>query len=58
MENTFKSVIKIRRLPNKQLNMLWVSVSNEDFLYDQAATFMNYLTSKNIKYKSLVTGIS
>lgn len=56
MESSFQSIVKNPDVTNKQLKMLWVSVGNEDFLYNDTAEFLNYLTSKKIKYKSLVTG--
>jgi enterochelin esterase-like enzyme len=56
MEGTFKSVVDDPEATNKQLKMLWVSIGNEDFLYNDTAAFLNYLTSKKINYKSLVTG--
>ena len=56
MDSTFKSVAENPEATNKQLKMLWVSVGNEDFLYNDTAGFLNYLTSKKINYKSLVTG--
>jgi enterochelin esterase-like enzyme len=56
MESTFKSVVENPQATNQQLKMLWVSVGNEDFLYNDVATFLNYLNSKKINYKSLVTG--
>ncbi len=56
MENSFKHVIENPDRTNKELKMLWVSVGNEDFLYNQTAEFLNYLTSKKVNYKSLVTG--
>src|SRR5688572_10652890 len=56
MENSFKPVIDNPDRTNKELKMLWVSVGNEDFLYNQTAEFLNYLTSKKINYQSLVTG--
>jgi enterochelin esterase family protein len=56
MENSFKHVIENPGQTNKELKMLWVSVGNEDFLYNQTAAFMNYLTSKKVNFKSMVTG--
>ena len=56
MEKSFKPVVDDPANTNKQLKMLWVSIGNEDFLYAQTAEFLNYLTSKNVKYKSLITG--
>lgn len=56
MESGFQSIVSDPGNTNKQLKMLWVSVGNEDFLYNATAEFLNYLTSKKINYKSLVTG--
>lgn len=56
MEKNYTQVVDNPATTNKQLNLFWVSVGNEDFLYNQTAGFLNYLTSKKINYKSLVTG--
>lgn len=56
LESTFKSVEEHPDATNRALKMLWIGVGNEDFLYNDVATFLNYLTSKKINYKSLVTG--
>jgi enterochelin esterase-like enzyme len=56
MESSYPSIVSKPYNTNKQLKLLWVSVGNEDFLYNDVATFLNYLTSKNINYKSLITG--
>jgi enterochelin esterase family protein len=56
MENSFQSIVSDPGKTNKQLKLLWVSVGNEDFLYNYTAEFLNYLTSKKINYKSLITG--
>jgi enterochelin esterase-like enzyme len=56
MESSYQSVVSNPSETNKQLKLLWVSVGNEDFLYNDVATFLNYLTSKKINYKSLITG--
>jgi len=56
MENNYQSLVSDPEHTNKQLKLLWVSVGNEDFLYNDIATFLNYLTSKKINYKSLITG--
>jgi len=56
MENNYQSLVSDPAHTNKQLRLLWVSVGNEDFLYNDVATFLNYLSSKKINYKSLVTG--
>jgi enterochelin esterase-like enzyme len=56
MEGTYASIVSNPEATNKQLKLLWVSVGNEDFLYNDVAAFLNYLTSKKINYKSLITG--
>ena len=56
MESSFQSIVSDPNKTNEQLKMLWVSVGNEDFLYNDVAEFLNYLNTKKIKYKSLVTG--
>ena len=56
MESNYQSLVSNSDNTNTQLKLLWVSVGNEDFLYNDVATFLNYLTSKKINYKSLVTG--
>jgi enterochelin esterase family protein len=56
MESTYASIVSNPDATNKQLNLLWVGVGTEDFLYNDVATFLNYLTSKKINYKSTITG--
>lgn len=56
MENSYQSLVSNPANTNKQLKLLWVSVGNEDFLYNSTAEFLNYLTSKKVAYKSLITG--
>ena len=56
IENRYKPVVENAANTNKQLKMFWISVGNEDFLYAQTAEFMKYLQSKNVNFKSLVTG--
>jgi len=55
MENNFKHIGGNPEHTNKQLKLLWVSVGNEDFLYNQTVEFLDYLKSKKVDYKSLVT---
>ncbi|HRI80134.1 MAG TPA: alpha/beta hydrolase-fold protein [Cyclobacteriaceae bacterium] len=55
MESDFKAIGGSPAITNKQLKLLWVSVGNEDFLYKPTVEFMDYLKSKNVNYKSLVT---
>jgi enterochelin esterase family protein len=56
MDSSFQSVVSDPGKTNNQLKLLWVSVGNEDFLYNDTAEFLNYLSSKKINYKSLITG--
>lgn len=56
MEQNYKSLLDAPSITNAQLKLFWISVGNEDFLYSQTAEFMNFLQSKQINYKSLVTG--
>ncbi len=55
MENNFKQIGGNPENTNKQLKLLWVSVGSEDFLYKSTVEFMDYLKSKDVKYKSLIT---
>lgn len=56
LESTYASIVSNPENTNKQLKLLWVSVGNEDFLYNDVASFLNYLKSKKINYESLITG--
>ena len=55
MERDYKYVYETPDKTNTQLKLFWVSVGNEDFLYKPAVEFMDFLKSKNVKYKSLIT---
>ena len=55
MEGTFKGIGADADKTNKQLKLLWVSVGEEDFLYKGAVEFMDYLKSKNVQFKSMIT---
>lgn len=55
MENNFKYVGQNAEQTNKQLKLLWVSVGESDFLYKQTVEFLDYLKSRNVNYKSLIT---
>jgi enterochelin esterase-like enzyme len=56
MENSYQALTANPEQFNNQLKMLWVSVGTEDFLYNDVAAFLNYLSGKKIRYKSLITG--
>jgi len=55
MENNFKDIGGNPDNTNKQLKLLWVSVGSDDFLYKQTVEFLDYLKSKNVNCKSLIT---
>jgi enterochelin esterase-like enzyme len=55
MDSNFKHIGGDPGNTNKQLKLLWVSVGNDDFLYKSTVEFMDYLKSKNVNYKSLIT---
>jgi enterochelin esterase family protein len=56
IEKTYPSLVDNPDNTNKQLKLFWVGIGNEDFLYAQTAEFLNYLKTKKVTYKSLVTG--
>ena len=47
--------MKILNNTNKELKLLWVSVGKEDFLYKSTVEFIDFLKSKNINHKTLIT---
>lgn len=55
MERSFKPIYENPATTNKQLKLFWISVGNEDFLYKGTVEFMDFLKSKNVNFKSLVT---
>jgi enterochelin esterase family protein len=55
MESSYKNVYESPEKTNKELKLLWVSVGNEDFLYKPAVEFMDFLKSKKVNYKNLIT---
>jgi enterochelin esterase-like enzyme len=55
MELNFKTIYEKPENTNKQLKMFWISVGTDDFLYKGTIEFMDFLKSKNVKYKSLIT---
>ncbi|RYZ48988.1 MAG: esterase [Chitinophagaceae bacterium] len=56
MESRYQPIVANPTETNRKLKLLWVGVGNEDFLYNDTADFLNYLNTKKIRYKSLVTG--
>ena len=55
MEHNFKHVYENAAATNKQLKLLWVSVGSDDFLYKGTLEFMDFLKSKDVHFKSLIT---
>ena len=55
MERDYKYVYENPERTNQQLKLFWISVGNEDFLYQSTVDFMSFLKAKNVKYKSLIT---
>ena len=55
LERDFKVVVENPELTNQKLKLLWVSVGNEDFLYKQTTGFIDYLKTKNINHKTLIS---
>ncbi len=54
-EQNFKSFYADPEQTNKEMKLFWLSVGNEDFLYKQAAEFMELLKSKKINTRTLIT---
>lgn len=55
MEAKYKDIGGKPEKTNKELKLLWVSVGDEDFLYKSTLEFIDYLKSKNVRYKSMIT---
>jgi enterochelin esterase family protein len=55
MEGNYKHIGGDPDRTNAQLKLLWVSVGSDDFLYKSTVEFMDYLKSKDVNYKSLIT---
>jgi enterochelin esterase family protein len=54
-EQHFTSFYSNPEVTNKNMKLFWLSVGNEDFLYKQAAEFIDLLKTKNIKTRTLIT---
>lgn len=52
----FSQLAESPETTNQRLELLWLGVGNEDFLYNQAVAFDEFLKEKNVAHKSLVTG--
>lgn len=55
MESSFKHVYENPEKTNEQLKLLWVSVGNDDFLFNGTIEFMNFLKDKNLNFQGLIT---
>lgn len=55
MENSFAHIAKNAAGTNRQLKLLWVGVGNEDFLYKGTLEFLDYLRTKNIEHKKVIS---
>ena len=55
IESSYKYLVDTPEKTNKNYKLLWVSVGNEDFLYNQTVEYIDYLKAKNVNFKSLVT---
>ena len=55
MESNFNAIANKPENTNKQLKLFWISVGNEDFLYQDTVKFMDYLKAKKVNFKSLIS---
>jgi len=54
-DQQFKDLFNNPEQTNAQLKLLWLGVGKQDFLYQPAVAFDEYLKKKNIKHQALVT---
>jgi enterochelin esterase-like enzyme len=55
MERSFKQIGDNPENTNKQIKLLWMGIGNEDFLYNGAVEFMDFLKAKKVNFKSMIT---
>lgn len=55
IEANFSPLITDPNRTNRLFKLFWVGVGNEDFLYNQTVEFMDFLKTKGIKSKGMVT---
>jgi enterochelin esterase family protein len=55
MENKFPFIARNPEKTNEALKLLWISVGDEDFLYEDTIAFMDYLKSHGVDYKSWIS---
>jgi enterochelin esterase family protein len=51
----FSAMVSQPDATNAKFKLLWLGVGKDDFLYQPAFNFMNYLTDKKLEHKTLVT---
>jgi enterochelin esterase family protein len=51
----FSAMVSQPDATNEKFKLLWLGVGKDDFLYQPAFNFMNYLTDKKLEHKTLVT---
>jgi enterochelin esterase-like enzyme len=55
MESSYNNIYENPEKTNQALKLLWVSVGTEDFLYKPTLEFIDFLKSKNVNHKTLIT---
>lgn len=55
-ETTFKHIVQDPEQTNKRINLYWLGVGTDDFLYDRAKLFMDKLEKNGIKTTTMITG--
>jgi enterochelin esterase-like enzyme/pimeloyl-ACP methyl ester carboxylesterase len=51
----FAELVSQPDVTNSKLKLLWLGVGKDDFLYEQAISFKDYLTVKKLAHSSLIT---
>ncbi len=54
-DKNFPELVAQPDATNAKFKLLWLGVGKEDFLYQQATTFKEYLAAKKLAHKSLIT---
>lgn len=54
-DNYFADLVSQSESTNAKLKLLWLGVGKDDFLYQPATAFVNYLKQKNLAHQSLIT---
>lgn len=55
-ESTFKHFIQNPSRTNQQINLFWLGLGTDDFLYENAKLFMDKLEKNGIKTTTMITG--